>query len=79
MDHPNVSHWDAVAPTRRELGDLRSARRRLGPAVGTASAGLSRWDIAPGSRSTPVHVHADEEELVYVLRGDGLSWQDGRT
>jgi len=25
-----------------------------------------------------VHVHADEEELFYVLAGDGLSWQDGR-
>jgi uncharacterized cupin superfamily protein len=27
----------------------------------------------------PVHVHADDEELFYVLDGGGLSWQDGRT
>ena len=27
----------------------------------------------------PVHVHGDEEELFYVLAGEGLSWQDGRT
>jgi uncharacterized cupin superfamily protein len=27
----------------------------------------------------PVHVHADEEEIFYVLRGHGLSWQDGKT
>jgi uncharacterized cupin superfamily protein len=27
----------------------------------------------------PAHVHADEEEIFYVLDGDGLSWQDGRT
>ncbi len=27
----------------------------------------------------PVHVHGDEEELFFVLRGSGLSWQDGRT
>jgi uncharacterized cupin superfamily protein len=26
-----------------------------------------------------VHVHADEEELFYVLGGSGLSWQEGRT
>ena len=26
----------------------------------------------------PVHVHADEEELFFVLDGAGLSWQDGR-
>ena len=27
----------------------------------------------------PVHVHGDSEELFYVLAGEGLSWQDGRT
>jgi uncharacterized cupin superfamily protein len=27
----------------------------------------------------PVHVHADEEEIFYVLDGRGISWQDGRT
>ncbi len=27
----------------------------------------------------PVHVHGDEEELFYVLAGEGVSWQDGRT
>jgi uncharacterized cupin superfamily protein len=27
----------------------------------------------------PVHVHADEEELFYVLDGSGISWQDGRS
>src|SRR3954469_14148015 len=42
---------------------------------------LISWDdveVAPGARSTPVHVHADEEELFYVLAGDGVSWQDCR-
>jgi uncharacterized cupin superfamily protein len=31
-----------------------------------------------GERAMPVHVHADQEEIFYVLRGRGLSWQDGR-
>ena len=31
-----------------------------------------------GERAMPVHVHADEEELFYVVAGDGVSWQDGR-
>lgn len=26
----------------------------------------------------PAHVHADEEEIFYVLEGSGLSWQGGR-
>jgi uncharacterized cupin superfamily protein len=34
--------------------------------------------MQPGERAMPVHVHADEEELVVVLAGSGLSWQDGR-
>lgn len=62
----------------RGSGELQSRRRRLGAAAGAQEIGVSRWEIAPGMRSTPVHVHADEEEIVYVLGGSGLSWQDGR-
>jgi uncharacterized cupin superfamily protein len=32
-------------------------------------------EIDPGRRSTPPHVHADEDEVFYVLAGVGLSWQ----
>jgi len=35
--------------------------------------------MGPGERAKPVHVHSDEEEIFYVLAGDGLSWQDGKT
>jgi uncharacterized cupin superfamily protein len=35
--------------------------------------------MGPGERAMPVHVHADEEEVFYLLGGSGLSWQDGRT
>ena len=70
-----IGHWDDVDPTEVDTGPLRWSRRRLG----MARAGLSRWTIAPGARSTPVHVHADEEEIFFVLGGSGLSWQDGQT
>jgi uncharacterized cupin superfamily protein len=74
-----VSHWDEVEPRVIEGSELRGTRWRLGAAAGAADAGLSRYRIAPGERAMPVHVHADEEELFYVLAGEGLSWQDGRT
>ena len=74
-----VVHVDDVEPRVIEGEQLRGTRWRLGAAAGAARAGLSRYRLAPGERAMPVHVHADDEELFYVLDGEGLSWQDGRT
>ncbi|MDX6704142.1 MAG: hypothetical protein QOF26_4368 [Baekduia sp.] len=79
MPHPNLTHWDQVAAEEVAVGELRGRWRDLGSAAGSFRAGVSLAEIAPGARSTPVHVHADEEELFYVLAGSGLSWQDGAT
>src|ERR1700712_129748 len=79
VPHPNVTHWDAVEAADVEAGELRGRWKDLGSAAGSFRAGVALVEIAPGARSTPVHVHADEEELFYVLDGSGLSWQDGRT
>lgn len=77
--HPNLTHWDDVPEHAYESGELRGVRRRLAAAAGARDIGLSRYDVPPGGRSMPPHVHADEEEIFFVLSGDGLSWQDGRT
>lgn len=74
-----LAHWDDVEWVRIDRGPLQGSRQRLGAAAGAVRAGLSRYRMAPGERAMPVHVHADEEELFYVLGGIGLSWQDGRT
>ncbi len=74
-----VIHWDEVEPRVIEGTQLRGTRWRLGAAAGAADVGLSRFRLRPGERAMPVHVHADEEELFYVLGGEGVSWQDGRT
>jgi uncharacterized cupin superfamily protein len=79
MAHPNVTHWDDVEVEEVAAGQLRGRWRDLGSAAGSFRAGVSLVEVAPGGRSTPVHQHADEEELFHVLDGDGLSWQDGRT
>lgn len=62
----------------RAVGDIRSARQRLGAAAGCVEIGLSRWRIPPGARNAPAHVHADEEEIFYVLGGEGFAWHEGR-
>lgn len=73
-----IVHWDDVEPVVGEAGDIGGAWRRLGRAAGAQGVGLSRIDLPPGKRSTPVHVHADSEEIFFVLRGSGISWQDGK-
>lgn len=71
-----ISHWDDVPWKAREHGELRYERQRLGAAAGSLNVGLSRFRIAAGARHMPLHVHADEEEIFFVLSGSGLSWQD---
>lgn len=72
-------HWDEVDWVRIDRGPLQGERQRLGAAAGAARVGLSRYRMSAGQRAMPVHVHAGEEEIFYVLDGRGLSWQDGRT
>ena len=66
-----------VAEASASEGDIRFARRRLGAAAGSARIGCSVYVVEPGARQMPVHVHGDEEEIFFVLAGEGLSWQGG--
>jgi uncharacterized cupin superfamily protein len=74
-------HWDEVegfdVPER--LRPLGGRWQRLGDAAGSVRVGLQRVLLAPGQMSTPPHAHSAEEEIVYVLSGSGLLWQDGKT
>jgi len=71
-----LCQWDDVPWAAHEHGDIRAERRRLGGAAGARDIGLSRYRIAPGAQAMPLHVHADEEEILFVLAGSGFSWQD---
>ena len=71
-----VVHWDDVPPVelgRGEPRELRGRRRRLGAAAQAPRLGLSRFGLGPGERGMPMHAHADEEELFFVLAGSGTS------
>jgi uncharacterized cupin superfamily protein len=63
----------------RAAGHIKGTWRDLGRATGTRTVGLRRIEIAAGHFSTPAHEHAADEEIFFVLGGDGLLWQDGRT
>jgi len=72
-----IAHWDDVERVRRDVGDIRAWVRRLGAAAGATVVGVARFDIDPGCRPGPVHVHESEEEIFFVLSGSGLAWLDG--
>jgi uncharacterized cupin superfamily protein len=74
-----IAHWDEVEGQRFDIGQMHLVRIDLGRASGSKGAGLARLRVDPGSQSSAVHVHGDEEEIFYVLDGSALSWQDGET
>jgi uncharacterized cupin superfamily protein len=60
-------------------GHLKGVWRDLGREAGTRTVGLRRIEIAEGHFSTPAHDHGADEEIFFVLTGEGLLWQDGKT
>ena len=73
-----LTHMDDVPAEERSVGDIRATRQMLGPAAGSVEIGASRWQIPAGARNAPAHVHATEEEIFYVLAGEGFAWRDGQ-
>jgi len=71
-----LCHFDDVPRTAHRHGDLRMQRKRLGAAAGARDVGLSAYRVWPHRMAMPLYVHADEEEIFYVLTGAGFSWQD---
>ncbi len=74
-----LTHFDEAPSRQFDLGHLRSRWTFLGEAAGSVGVGLRRMEVAPGGWTTPVHDHGRGEEIFYVLSGEGLSWQRGRT
>jgi uncharacterized cupin superfamily protein len=65
----------------RELavGHIKGIWRDLGREAGSRTVGLRRIEVAEGYFSTPAHEHGADEEIFFVLAGEGLLWQDGKT
>ena len=76
---PPLVNLDDLESRRVEIGHLNADWTFVGPAAGSVDVGMRRIRVAPGFFSTPLHVHAHDEETFYVLAGSGLSVQDDRT
>jgi uncharacterized cupin superfamily protein len=78
-DEAAVANWGDVPAGEFAVGHIKGQWRDLGRTVGTQTIGLRRIEIDRGHFSTPAHEHGADEEIFFVLGGDGLLWQDGKT
>ena len=52
--------------------EYESRGARIGPRVGAQSLGYSYDVVPPGKRSCPFHSHRAEEEMFFIVEGEGL-------
>ena len=57
------------------IGHIKGTWHDLGREAGTRTIGLRRVEIEEGHFSSPAHEHGAEEEIFFVLAGEGLLWQ----
>lgn len=78
--HPRVlnladAEWHSVGPERAPRGenaakyDLRWAG--IASRIGARKLGYNLTVVAPGKRNCPFHSHSEEEEMFFILEGDG--------
>jgi uncharacterized cupin superfamily protein len=47
-------------------------RRRAGAQIGARKLGYSFFDVPPGKAAFPYHTHSGNEEMIYIIDGDGI-------
>jgi uncharacterized cupin superfamily protein len=50
---------------------FRSRRKKLSTAAGARMLGASIYELPPGASAFPYHYHSANEELLYILEGEG--------
>jgi uncharacterized cupin superfamily protein len=71
--HPNVINRDEANVMPMDKGKHRMQLRRLGAAAGAQLIGANLTELAPHSKSFPLHYHCATEEAVYIVRGTGIA------
>ena len=68
-----VVNIDTLELSHYSKGDAFESRSaRMGPLVGAKDLGYSYDIVPPGKRSCPFHSHRAEEEMFFIVRGEGL-------
>ena len=75
VKHDHVIHLSEVpvdkinAPQGSSFGGLR---QRVGTHIGARRLGYSFFTVPPGKAAFPYHTHAGNEEMIYVIGGEGI-------
>jgi len=65
IDELKLEHFEAVD------GKFASDFARIGPLLGAKDLGYSYDVVQPGKISCPFHSHRGEEEMFFIVRGEG--------
>src|SRR3954447_25744110 len=68
-----VAHWDDIPAEKEEAGPIGGTWQELASSAGAVRLGVNRLRMEPGKASSPLH--AEDEEVFYVLGGSGWSVQ----
>ncbi len=73
-----ITHFNDAPARDYDVGHIVGHWSFLGEAAGSIGVGVRRIQVPAGSWSTPVHEHGAEEEIFYLLGGQGITWQKGK-
>lgn len=69
-----VAHWDDAPTETEDLGAIGGTWTAVSRAVGARRLGVNRIRVPAGKAATPMH--AEDEEVFFVLAGSGWSVQE---
>lgn len=55
-----------------EVSAFGGDRQRVGAHIGARKLGYSFFNVPPGKAAFPYHTHAGNEEMIYVIDGEGV-------
>jgi uncharacterized cupin superfamily protein len=74
-NHKNIAHLSDVPIEQMKTPDgstFGGQRRRVGTAIGAKKLGYSFFSVPPGKTGFPFHLHHANEEMIYVVEGEGM-------
>src|SRR5687767_10064677 len=68
----NLSEVPFVQISAPEGSAFGGLRQRVGAAIGAQKLGYSFFTVPAGKAAFPYHTHTTNEEMIYVVEGDGI-------